>query len=233
MPGFYKLMMKLRWAFMLLFTAIPWIIWSFLMWVYNVVFNSWLNKGWAEGNVYLLANTYFVFFQMLLSWPLFVEFPIYMRHMGMIRYISLFAAIAYNTVYFGLLFAWLYETYMESDTQLEDIGLMDIVLDFFFMYNTILHSSIASVNIGIILKEIELQFFEMFTSAGGKGSDYRMSMDFAKKSLYDDVWFLDPFRLTAWIWDLALGWHLSDLWDEDQANKPGENKKAYFLNWGK
>lgn len=61
-PGLYKFLMKLRWAFNIAFIGIPWILISFLMWVYNVVFNSWLNKGWAEGNVYLLANTWFVFF---------------------------------------------------------------------------------------------------------------------------------------------------------------------------
>jgi len=100
------------------------------------------------------------------------------------------------------------------------------------MYNTILHSSVAVVNIGIIAKEIELQFFEVFTSAGGKGTDYRMTMDFAKKSLYDDVWFLDPFRSFAYLWDLAFGWHISDIWDIDEANLPGEDAKAYFLVWG-
>ena len=62
MPGFYKLLMKLRWAFMILFIGIPWILVSFLMWVYNVVFNSWLNKGWAEGNLFLLYNTMFLIF---------------------------------------------------------------------------------------------------------------------------------------------------------------------------
>lgn len=115
MPGLYKLLLKLRWAFMIVFVGFPWIILSLLSWVFNVVFNAWLNKGWAEGNVYLLANTYFVFFQMLLSWPLFIEFPIYMRHFGIIRFLSLFAAITYNIVYFGLLAAWLYETYGETE----------------------------------------------------------------------------------------------------------------------
>lgn len=172
MPGLYKLLLKLRWAFNILFIGIPWIAISFLMWVYNVVFNSWLNKGWGEGNVYLLANTYFVFFQMLLSWPLFVEFPLYMRHAGLLRYISLGGAILYNSVYFGLLAGWLYETYGETEVQYEEMGLADIIMDFFFMYNTILHSSIAVVNIGIIVKEIELSIFRIFNSAGGKGSDY-------------------------------------------------------------
>ena len=115
MPGLYKFLLKIRWALLIVFIGIPWIAISLFCWVFNVVFNSWLNKGWAEGNVYLLFNTYFVFFQMLLSWPLFVEFPIYMRHFGMLRYISLGAAVIYNTIYFGLLAAWLYETYGETE----------------------------------------------------------------------------------------------------------------------
>jgi hypothetical protein len=109
---------------------------------------------------------------MLLSWPLFVEFPVYMRHAGFFRYVSLALAVLYNSVYFGLLAAWLYETFGETEIQYEEIGTLDIIMDFFYMYNTILHSSVAVVNIGIICKEIELQFFEIFTSAGGKGTDY-------------------------------------------------------------
>ena len=109
---------------------------------------------------------------------------------------------------------------------------MDIILDFFFMYNTILHSTVALVNIGIIVKEIELEFFEVFTIAGGHGSDYNMSMDFAKKALYDDVWFLDPTRVISYLWFLIFGWHLSDIWNPNTA-MADKKDEVYIANWGK
>lgn len=139
-----------------------------------------------------MANTLFLLLQTALSVPLVIEFPPWMRHMGLVRISSLLNAYIYNVFYFGFVIAYLVETFYESDSALEEIGVGDIMLDFFFIYNTILHSSLAIINSGIIIKEDQLEWFELFTSAGGEGSDYQLTWEFAKKSAYDDVWFLDP-----------------------------------------
>jgi len=44
---------------------------------------------------------------------------------------------------------------------MEEVGTVDILLNMFFMYNTIMHCSIVPINFGIIAKEIEMEFYEI------------------------------------------------------------------------
>lgn len=60
--SYMKLIVSVRWVGNLFGVAIPWAMFSFLMYLYNIVFNSWLNKGWAEGNIYLIMNSWICFF---------------------------------------------------------------------------------------------------------------------------------------------------------------------------
>ena len=62
MDAWMKTVVSMRWMMNFFGVAFPWAGWSFLMFVYNIVFNSWLNKGWAEGNLFLLYNTMFLIF---------------------------------------------------------------------------------------------------------------------------------------------------------------------------
>jgi hypothetical protein len=62
MEAYMKFVVSTRWIFNFFMAAIPWAGFGFLMLVYNIVFNAWLNKGWAEGNFFLLFNTYFCIF---------------------------------------------------------------------------------------------------------------------------------------------------------------------------
>ena len=94
-----KLFIVSRWIINTIFIGIPWLFWSFLMVLYNIVFNAWINNWWAKGNIWLLVNTYFSIFQALASLPLFFEFGIYLRHFYAIRWFSLFSAIKYNVVF--------------------------------------------------------------------------------------------------------------------------------------
>jgi len=55
----WKTVLAFKIVLNILFVAIPWGIIAWLLWLWNVVFNSWLNKGWAEGNFWLLGNTVF------------------------------------------------------------------------------------------------------------------------------------------------------------------------------
>lgn len=59
MDNAMRVFVSTRWFFNFAFIGIPWTMFSFLMWLYNIVFNAWLNKGWAEGNFWLLGNTFF------------------------------------------------------------------------------------------------------------------------------------------------------------------------------
>lgn len=150
---FAKFLLKIRWILNLVFFAAPWIVIGFAGVIFNMYFNIAFNKIWAGGNWFLMANTLFLLLQTALSVPLVIEFPPWMRHMGLVRISSLLNAYIYNVFYFGFVIAYLVETFYESDSALEEIGVGDIMLDFFFIYNTILHSSLAIINSGIIIKE--------------------------------------------------------------------------------
>ena len=62
LEAYMKIIVSVRWVFNLFGLAFPWMAFSFLMWLYNIVFNAWLNKGWALGNFYLIFNSYICWF---------------------------------------------------------------------------------------------------------------------------------------------------------------------------
>lgn len=57
-----KFFVATRWVFNFFMLAWPWAFFSFTMFVYNIVFNCWLNKWWALGNFYLIFNSYICWF---------------------------------------------------------------------------------------------------------------------------------------------------------------------------
>jgi hypothetical protein len=97
-----------RWILNFFAIALPWWVWGLIMMLYNIVFNAWLNKGWALGNFYLMGNTIFCFVQWFNSIALFFEFPSYMRTFVFFRWASVFAAWIYNGIYFFALGFWLW-----------------------------------------------------------------------------------------------------------------------------
>ena len=207
-----RVIVSLRWAFNTMFIGFPWMVISVLLVVYNIVFNAWLNRWWGYGNLWLIANTYFAICQAVFSWPLFFEFGVYLRHFYLIRWTSLFLAIVYNIVYLSVLVSWLIETYALPSDKVDEIGTLDILLDMFFLYNTILHASIIPLNFGIIFKEIEMEFFELMQRAGGHESAYNLSFEKAKEGLSKSIWFLSPISLTERIWKKVFKYDINNIW---------------------
>lgn len=221
-----KLFIAFRWVINIVIIGFPWLLWSFLLVVYNIVFNAWLNKWWAKGNVWLLFNTYFAIAQAVLSWPLFFEVGIYLRHFYVFRWLSLLNAIIYNTVYLGLLAGWLIQTYTLPEETMEEVGTMDILLNMFFMYNTIMHCSIVPINAGIILKEIEMEFYEI--AHGAKESDYNLSFKEAESDFGEKMWFLNPILVFDRLFYAFFKWHPKDIF---VYNVQDDDK--FISNWGK
>lgn len=81
--------------------ALPWTVFGFLMVLTNVFLNIDFNKGWAEGNVFLMGNTIYAMVQYSLTLPLIFEDKNWMRHAKFIRLISLMSAYFYNVIYFS------------------------------------------------------------------------------------------------------------------------------------
>lgn len=52
-----------------------------------------------------------------------------------------------------MLFDWFYNIYGLTDEKIEEIGAIDMLMNMFFIYNSILHSGIVLINAGIIIKE--------------------------------------------------------------------------------
>jgi len=88
---------------------------------------------------------------------------------------------------------WFYNVYGLTDKQIEEIGALDMLMNMFFIYNSILHSGIVIVNTVIILKEIELQFYQLVK--GNMSAKYALSIDLAYESLTTDLWFMNPLAI--------------------------------------
>jgi len=90
-----------------------------------------------------------------------------MNWFALIRLLSVTAAIAYNFVYFTFLFAWFTEVYFlpfADDTELEKMGAIDIFVNMFFVYNSVLHAPVYLLNEGIICKELLMLLWSVITS---------------------------------------------------------------------
>jgi hypothetical protein len=115
-----------------------------------------------------------------------------MRQFLLERWMSVTTAWIYNIIYFTFLGGWLWQLFDMTDMELEETGAFDVLLNMFFIYNCILHSSIVVINIGIILKEFSLEIFEMQKVGGGAGSDYNLSFARMLDDFEEEMWWADP-----------------------------------------
>jgi len=167
LANFFAFVVAIKWVFLVLICGIPWLIFSQLCIIYNIVFNAWLNAGWAEGNLWLLGNTFYAIVQTWLSYGIIFEVYPYMKWGFLFRIGSFFSAIAYNMLYFFMLFGWATEILMlpsRDDSFIEELGFLDVFLNMLFIYNSIQHSPICFINMVIIAKETQIWWYEfLFT----------------------------------------------------------------------
>jgi len=116
------------------------------------------------------------------------------------------AAMAYNAAYFTFLFLWLTEVYylpFQADEELAKMGALDIFINMFFVYNSVLHAPVCVLNAAIIFKELLMLVWSIITNdpITGGTSQYALNWKHAKEALWDDLWWLDPMRsLPKIIW---------------------------------
>ena len=94
------------------------------------------------------------------------------------------------------------------------------------MYNTVVHASIVLINDGIILKEIEMQFYQLVK--GGPDSEYNLSFERAEGKMKKKMWFLNPFLIFSRAWNAIFKWHLEDIWTWN-----ADDEDKFISNWGK
>jgi len=206
-------LVALKWVYSIVFIGIPWSLVTWLFIVGNIVVNSWLNEGWAEGNLFLLGNTIYAMVQTFLGWNLFLEFYPYLQWFAFIRILSLFGAVVYNSVYLTFLFGWLSEIFVlpiEEDDPFAEIGIFDVVANMMMVYNSILHAPIFVLNAGIIWKESVMLLFNSSLWIAGPESKYALTWKFASEEIWDDLWIFDPFRFVPRLWRLVFKEHMSE-----------------------
>ncbi len=137
--------------------GIPWLIIALACLGFNFYFNIVLNHDWANGNVYLLSNTYFLVFQAFNSIMLAFELPIWLHTFKIARSLSILLGTIYTVLYLAQLYEWYDMLYIVTDKSQYDLG--TIFLNMCLGYNLVLHSTIIPTNIFIILKEFSMEYF--------------------------------------------------------------------------
>lgn len=108
-----------------------------------------------------------------------------------------------------------------TEKELQETGAFDILLNMYFIYSCIIHSSIVIINIGIILKEFDIEFFEMFKENGGAGSDYNLAVNRIVQDLEEELWWYDPIKLFKAIFELLFGETVTEEIDKHPDIAPG------------
>lgn len=104
-----------RYLLNILFIVLPMTFFEFLFICYNLYFNAIWNHMWANGNIYLMVNTFYLFYQIFISLLIALEYPFFMRTFRIFRFFGLLFAIYYNLIFFGIIFEWYRELYLEDE----------------------------------------------------------------------------------------------------------------------
>jgi hypothetical protein len=152
--------------------AIPWTIFGFLCILVNIFVNIDYNKGWAEGNVFLMGTTMYAMIQYTLTLPLIFEDKQWLRHAKFIRLISLMSAWVFNIIYFS--YAWkLWTIYQGFASDAENIEptYFEVFVAMVIVYNLIIHATIMPINTTIIVKEFSMEYYQFLGVADLTGTD--------------------------------------------------------------
>lgn len=134
----------------------PYLLTDLLMIGINIFLNIDFNTFWAGGNIFLIFNSYYLIVQSFYSLMLVAEVPFWLRHFKPLRFLSLFWALFYNTIYVFALIDFIYMFFMKNKKKADVFEMLESM---YFGYNLILHASIVPVNCAIIIKETFLEFF--------------------------------------------------------------------------
>jgi len=201
---FMSLINYFRYLLNVLFIVLPMSFFEFLFICYNLYFNAVWNRMWANGNIYLMVNTVYLFYQCFISLLIALEYPFFMRTFRLFRFFGLLGAIYYNLIFTGIFMEWYRELYLEDENTYKQYDVVDVLFNMFLVYNVILHFPVLFVNSFIIFKEISLEFWQFLLGSDEEGNEYNdMALGFWDiVNLMDEtLWFIDP---RTWI-NYALG----------------------------
>ena len=152
--------------------ALPWTIANVAGLVWNIFTNIQFNKWWAGGNVYLIANTVYGVVQIILSIILVAEVDFFLKYMKIIRWISVGAASLY--VLSGTIGAFwiiaLFKHWVKTTT------MVDLFLMMMIFYTSTIQFPFFITSLGIIVKEISMEFWQILKSAKGSDDDISLNL---------------------------------------------------------
>lgn len=192
--NWYEYFGYFRWVLNFLWVGIPWVFTSQMLIVANFVFNIWLNQWWADGNFFLLFNTFFIIVETWGSYPLIFEIPWWIKHTRLIRVLVTGMAVAYTCTYFGGLAGWVYQLWFEPESQYEEYDFVSVMENMFLIYSLIFHLHILPVNFMILWKELSLEFFSMLDTDKDDGLDMEDVADTANPVSWWDQTTLNETR---------------------------------------
>lgn len=149
-----------KWIVNLLLIAIPCSLLTIVALVNNLYQNIWNNHFWANGNLYLMWNTFYIFFQAFVSIPVIWEIPTILKYIKPLRWFSIFSALLYNFLYFASICDFFYLLFEEEEQDL------DVIVALLLFYNIEQNFPVIFINLGIIIKEFTLPFAPLLTQAG-------------------------------------------------------------------
>ena len=97
--------------------AAPFTFITFICWIGNIVLNIWMNQWWAHGNLFLMANTMYNTFQVVVAIPLIFEIPFVLKWVKPFRIWALFSGIAYNMMYLASICDVLFIDFIKSEPE--------------------------------------------------------------------------------------------------------------------
>ena len=158
----WSILMSLKWIINFWLTGIPYLLYCVIAVVYNLFVNIWQNNWWAEGNLFLLGNTIYLLVQSSFSMLMMFEMAFIIRWIKPLRVISVTSAFLYNVFYFFSLGNWIWEIFFADKSYLDDAsGAIDVIWNMMIVYNLIVHFPIVPMNIAMIVKEIQMQVFQL------------------------------------------------------------------------
>lgn len=169
--NWYEYLGYFRWVLNFLWVGIPWVFTSQMLILANFVFNIWLNQWWADGNFFLLFNTFFIIVETWGSYPLIFEIPWWIKHTRLIRVLVTGLSVMYTSVYFIALFVWVYQLWLEPEAEYEQYDFVSVMENMYLIYSLIFHLHILPVNFMILWKELSLEFFSMLDTDSNDGLD--------------------------------------------------------------
>jgi len=110
--------MLLRWILNGWVVGFPFLCFLFVVWVWNLYVNIFWNKWWAEGNLFLMANTLYIWTQSLVCLPLMFEVPWILKYIKPVRTLSLASAVIYNILFLGSVADFFYTALAEKKEDL-------------------------------------------------------------------------------------------------------------------